>query len=256
MTKEEIIVDKIDQLCNQTILFLEGERKLSPAGKFQACLLTSASVFMLIEENFKNYDLYGQNIERILLLLKEKFNKRFKRYAEEYRNSNFKTEDLHNKTLNNLLKDSNDALLDNNEQFITDAIFIGISHLWKESKEYQLGFENFNSGKGKVVFPELTFISLYIQPFFIILVEDAYSPRMYALIDNEVKFSDLEDFDFMLLPAKLGDYLALCLNKDENFRFIMSSDSRVNYQKNNSKNQGCMLLFSIIILMVGFTLLF
>ena len=217
MTNEEVIVNKIDELCNSTILFLEKERKLSPAGKFQACILTAVSMFMIIDSNFGKSLLYGEKMKKILPLLESKLVRRFKLYSQEYINSNYKVETLDNEFLDLLMKESNDMLLNKNDQFIKNAIIIGISQIWGESKEYQLGFERWNSGQGKAVFPELMYICLYIHPFFNNIVENQNKPRMSVLIYDQLKNSDLEDFNFMYIPGKLGDFLASKLNEDVNF---------------------------------------
>lgn len=250
MTNEEVIVNKIDELCNSTILFLEKERKLSPAGKFQACILTTVSIILIIDTNQGKSELYGEKMKKILSLIEPKLIRRFKLYSQEYINSNYKAENLNNEFLNKLMKASNDMLVDRDEQFIKNAIIIGISQIWKECKDYQLGFERYNSGQGKVIFPELMFISLYIHPFFNSLVENQNKPRMCALIDNEVNSSELEYFDFMLVPAKLMDFLASKMNSDSNFiNRMQQTQNNVTQNNPKSNNSGCMLLFSFIIIL-------
>lgn len=254
MTNEEVIVNKIDELCNSTILFLEKERKLSPAGKFQACILTTVSIILIIDTNQGKSELYGEKMKKILSLIEPKLIRRFKLYSQEYINSNYKVENLNNEFLNKLMKASNDMLVERDEQFIKNAIIIGVSQFWKECKDYQFGFERYNSGQGKAIFPELMFISLYVHPFFNSVVENQNKPRMCALIDNEVNSSELEYFDFMLIPAKLMDFLVSKLNSDENFINNMKRAPKNNTQS-KSNNSGCMLLFSVIIILSVFSFL-
>ena len=162
MSKQEVLVNKIDELFDTSILFLEKQRKLSPAGKFQACILTTALIIKIIEYIDGIGEVYGNKMEKILSLLEPKLINRFEIYSQEYENTNYEVENLNNEFLTGLLQTSNKLLIIKDKQFVKNAIIIGFSHFFREIEEYQLGFERYNSGIGKIIIPENIFISLIL----------------------------------------------------------------------------------------------
>ncbi len=248
MSKQEVLVNKIDELFDTSILFLEKQRKLSPAGKFQACILTTALIIKIIEYIDGIGEVYGNKMEKILSLLEPKLINRFEIYSQEYENTNYEVENLNNEFLTGLLQTSNKLLIIKDKQFVKNAIIIGFSHFFREIEEYQLGFERYNSGIGKIIIPENIFISLYVDPFFNYLVENKDKIEICEKIETEVSYSELEDFDFDTIPAKLMNFLASKLNEDEEFVQKMKSDFK-EYNPNISKsnNKGCMLMISVFL---------
>ena len=215
---EKQIASKITELSQHSIAFIETEyRKLSPAGKYQACLLTGALVIQLLQG--KNiFSPNGANLKSITNILEDDFQLLFANYRDEYQNSGQKIEKYGSDYLDTLHKIGNDILIKRKTDFIKSSVEVGISHLWDDLEKYQKGFERYNSGTGKVVLPELTFISLYIYPFFLSLVPNSEKPETCYLINNELKTAHtISDFDFMLIPAKLSSHLSNLINKDANF---------------------------------------
>jgi len=255
MTVEQAIVNKIDELFDPSINFIEKHRKLSPAGKFQACILTSAKVIFILDVNSGKDDfMYGDKMLRILSGLEVKLKHRFQVYAKEYASSNYNLDDLENEFLNELLKKGNELLLKYDEHFIKTSIFAGTSHIWSECERYKRGFEKFNSGQGKLLFPELMFISLYVYPFFNSTVENRQKFKMCPLIDKEVMNSNLLKInsDFMAIPADLSSYLISKMNNDTKFVNILKNDEKSNMQTQvGSNNSGCMLILSVILVMLS-----
>jgi|SRR5690554_4550945 len=240
---EKQIASKIIELSEHSVVFIENEyRKLTPAGKYQACLLTGAMVIQLLQsKNIFNPN-NGANVKSIISILEDDFQLLFAKYRDEYQSNGQKIEKYGSDYLDTLNKIGNDILIKRKTEFIKSSVEIGISHLWDDLDKYQKGFERFNSGTGKAVMPELTFISLYIYPFFLSLVPNSEKPETCYLISDELKnVHRINDFDFMLIPAKLSSHLSNLINKDANF---VASLIKVNRPisrpaSNTASQKGC-----------------
>lgn len=239
---EKKIAKKIIELSQYSVVFIEKEyRLMSPAGKYQTCLLTGAIIIHLLQsKNIFNQN-NGINVKSIINLLEDDLQLLFAKFKNEYLNSERKIDKYGNEYLDKLNEIGNDVLVKAKTEFIKNSVEISISHFWSELDKYQNGFNRFNSGTGKAIMPEMIFINIYIYPFFLSLIPNSERPEISFLINKELKnIHTITDYDFMLVPAKLGSYLANLINEDTDFITSLISINKPLTNHNYNKTQkGC-----------------
>jgi len=240
---EKLVADKMYELCDASIIFLENKfHKLSPAGKCNACLLTVALISNIIEPYTKPKSFNGLDMTSILLNFEVRFKLLFSKFRLEYEKIR-KLEKLGVPSLDNYLKQGNDLLLKNidDNKLIKDIIMVGISRLWAEFNrcEYENG--------GELLMPKGIFCSLYIYPFFFLSIPNNKNSQFFQTLELDLYKLDrvnpsIQEADFIFIPGYLSDYLKDLVQKDTTFLSKISNKNlNSSYQStpSSSTNSSC-----------------
>lgn len=220
MTKKMHIANKIDFLCDTSIAFLNEYKELSPAGKFQACILTATTVLETLNLNDYIEDLHSKSTDEIITILEEIL---ILRYLQFNRKPHVNTNSHNNSFLDELLAKDNKLLPRLNDSFIRQHIRISIDAFWKELSLYREGFERYNNKTGKLFFPELIYLSLYVHPFFNSVVNDSNKSTVKDMIyGNIYHYCPRIIHDFLTIPLELIEDQIDKINLNGAFRQILS----------------------------------
>ncbi|POY40376.1 hypothetical protein C3L50_06955 [Flavobacterium alvei] len=225
--KIQFVINKtINEQYNVVIKHLEDNVFiLSPAGKFQAWILTS-TIFIYI---LRKYDIINnQNIMTYTRHIREISAVKYFRLMNE--SKSYKIKSIGSDFLDNLLMEGNKALnidkIDSiadcvkNDNFYKEAVEVSISHFYVELDELFNSFITFQKTKKGLIRPLNIFTNLYVFPFFNILVpndeKEKLISKIYFDIQNESFLSYILE-DFITSPFKIYNEILDLINKDKRF---------------------------------------
>ncbi|MFV0470197.1 MAG: hypothetical protein ACK5MK_14895 [Dysgonomonas sp.] len=181
---ENELVSKICDSCDTSVSFLEQNfRKLSPAGKFQTCILTAA---IIISDSHEQIISRGEGtMDLILKNMIPQFLSYFGKYKNMYVSSQNVMSITNTAQFNEFIIKGNNILLSDNEKVVTSLVLDGLSHFWSELQKIERdgGYDEYDN----LMIPQKIYYSLYICPFFI------------SYIPNDEKENFMKNIDLALM---------------------------------------------------------
>ena len=251
-SNEELFEIKIGELNKFTIAYLEEKiLKLTPAGRFQAWILTATMLIHIL----KKYDaINNQNIHTVITQIKKSCYLQYLICEADYHNTYIiyegeKVEKTGSLFLDELLRVGNETFKIKNEVFYEETVEVGISHFYVEFEKMNESYKVFSESKKGLVQPTNIFINLFVFPFFNYYITEEKKEeeiaKIFYNIENE-SFFKYKFIDFRLMPFEIYNKIHDLIRKDLSFveMFLQNqkeestnSDFKKMYsKKNNTKS--------------------
>ncbi|TXD48685.1 hypothetical protein [Polaribacter sp. IC073] len=185
---ESGIVNLILSLNLPMIKFVEEEYfKLSPAGQYQTCVLTAATVI----DDLKNRNkINSRNISSIHKILENQFLKIFDISRDHYIQTDYFLPQYKSPLLNAYNKQGNEVLINVKKEVVKKDLFkLLLVEIYEDLKYYKESLKNYKYGKSKVYNPRLLFINIFFNPFMLLPPHDREKLDIHKLIEKEVSNS-------------------------------------------------------------------
>lgn len=235
-----MIINKVKQYINYSDDYFHknGYKKLSPAGKFQASLLSVSIAIISIFENTPRNITDQISIATIINSLQNDFINLFNKHKMDFESKKYKLDSFHYMFDHNLVISNSYLMKNDYETWIIKATEIGIYSFCTELsnnkrlfKENQLSSEDYDIN-------DYAFINLFTHPFIsLINPEPKRKARFNSVKDSiEYNYEEIGIMKFKTLFISLIDDISNDIKSDKSFFNYITLTSVIDNSKNDTKS--------------------
>lgn len=258
--REKFIIQRIDELTEKCIKYMESKHLVIPnIGSFNIDLVV---LTFIMETLLKERDFKGQSMQKFVLFYEKHYISNRCNVLRKKTVTSVENDEIDSKNLIAYFKFEKFDYNEKRQYFIRT-----LSNISSDINKFVESTKNF-SESSKIHFPFLTLINIYVNPLFCYEIPVENYNKEISFFSYDIKNSNIDLNKFLVTFSKMWsevingflEHNDMFLDSIElNFpeavsekRHFEKVQNKTNTTKNNS---GCMLLFSIIILLSVFSFL-